>query len=98
MKNTVIGLTANLAHQHSKVRKVTLRGLKDVIVARGAEPFLADSVPQLKYSMNDRSQDVRLIFYEVLRHWMKNMELGSLRDHESFLIQFLLNGISDDNA
>ena len=45
MKNTVIGLTANLAHQHSKVRKVTLRGLRDVIVARGAEPFLADSVP-----------------------------------------------------
>lgn len=98
MKNTVIGLTANLAHQHSKVRKVTLRGLKDVIVARGAEPFLADSVPQLKYSMNDRSQDVRLIFYEVLRHWMKNMELVSLREQESHLIQFLLNGIADDNA
>ena len=68
------------------------------MVARGAEPFLSDSVAQLKYSMNDRSQDVRLIFYEVLRHWMKNMELSSLRAHESFLIQCLLNGISDDNV
>lgn len=27
MKMTVDGLTANLGHQHSKVRKVTLRGL-----------------------------------------------------------------------
>jgi len=97
MKMLVIGLTANLAHQHSKVRKITLKGLTDIMVARGAEPFLTDSVPQLKFSMNDRSQDVRLIFYEVLRHWMKNMELSCLRDHESFLIQFLLNGISDDN-
>lgn len=80
------------------MRKATLKGLKDVIVARGAEPFLTDSVPQLKFSMNDRSQDVRLIFYEVLRHWMKNMELSSLRDHESFLIQFLLNGIADEHV
>ena len=28
---------------------------------------------------------------------MKKMELQSLREHESFLIQFLLNGISDEN-
>ena len=44
MKATVAALTANLSHQHSKVRKVTLRGLKDVLVARGAEPFIADSL------------------------------------------------------
>ena len=44
MKATVVALTANLSHQHSKVRKVTLRGLKDVLVARGAEPFIADSL------------------------------------------------------
>lgn len=45
MKLVVVGLTANLTHQHSKVRKTTLRGLKDVLVARGAETFLADAVP-----------------------------------------------------
>ena len=45
MKTIVISLTANLAHQHSKVRKVTLRGLKDVIVSRGAEEYLSESVP-----------------------------------------------------
>lgn len=37
MKGTVVSMAANLAHQHSKVRKVTLKGLQDVIVARGAE-------------------------------------------------------------
>ena len=97
MKNVVVGLTANLTHQHSKVRKSTLRGLKDVIVAKGAEGFLGDPIPQLKYSQNDRSQDVRITFYEVLRHWMTNMELAALRDQESHLIQFLLNGIADEN-
>ena len=55
MKNVVTGLTANLTHQHSKVRKVTLKGMKSVLVAKGAELFFADSVPQLKFSMNDRS-------------------------------------------
>ena len=44
MKGTVIALTANLSHQHSKVRKITLRGLKDVFVARGAEPFITESL------------------------------------------------------
>ena len=97
MKMTIVGLTANLTHQHSKVRKITLRGLKDVAVARGAEPFLSESIVQLKYAMNDRSQDVRLTFYEVLRHWMKTMEFSSLKQHEPDFIQFLLNGIADDN-
>ena len=44
MKLVVIGLTANLTHQHSKVRKITLRGLKDVLVARGAETYLSEAV------------------------------------------------------
>lgn len=48
--------------------------------------------------MNDRSQDVRTAFYEVLRHWMTNMELQSLRDVEHHLILFLLNGLSDENS
>ena len=45
MKNVVLGLTANLTHQHSKVRKITLKGMKTILVARGAELFFADSVP-----------------------------------------------------
>ena len=43
MKHVVIGLTANLTHQHSKVRKITLKGLKDILVARGAETFLSEA-------------------------------------------------------
>ena len=63
-------LSANLTHQHSKVRKVTLQGMKDIIVARGAERYTEDALVQLKFSMNDRSTDVRNVFYSVLRHWM----------------------------
>lgn len=40
MKPVVEALIGNLAHQHSKVRKQTLRGLKDVCVCKGAEPYL----------------------------------------------------------
>lgn len=39
MKSIVDSLTQNLAHQHSKVRKSTLRGLKDILSAKGAEPY-----------------------------------------------------------
>ena len=46
--------------------------------------------------MNDRSQDVRATFYEVLFHWMTQMELHFLRQYEADFIQFLLNGIADD--
>ena len=96
-KTTVEGLTVNLGHQHSKVRKVTLRGLQEVVCARNAEPFLNDSIPVLRQIMNDRSQDVRINFYNVIKHWMTKMEIMSLRSYESHFILFLLNGIADEN-
>eukprot|EP00347_Sterkiella_histriomuscorum_P014258 403361569 len=97
MKNTVISFVKNLQHQHSKVRKATILGLKDVIVSRGAEPFLQDAIEQLKYSMNDRSQDVRLSFYaDVLNHWLNNLEINSLKEYDPILVQFLLNGVTDE--
>ena len=40
LKLVVESMTQNLQHQHSKVRKQTLIGLKDVIPCKGAEPFL----------------------------------------------------------
>ena len=36
-KNLVDSLVLNLQHQHSKVRKQTLVGLKDVLACKGAE-------------------------------------------------------------
>ncbi len=59
MKATVGALVKNLQHQHSKVRKATLLGLKEVVVCRGAEGYLEDAISQLKFNMNDRSLDVR---------------------------------------
>lgn len=70
LKLTVDGLTLNLNHQHSKVRKVTLKGLQEVVCARNAELFLMDSIGPLRMTMNDRSQDVRATFYAVLKYWM----------------------------
>ena len=44
MKATAASLIKNLQHQHAKVRKTTLLGLRDVLCCRGAEPFLEDAV------------------------------------------------------
>ena len=97
MKNTVISLVKNLHHQHSKVRKSTLQGLQDILVCRGAEGFLEDALPQLKYTINDRSQDVRATVYDqMLRHWLSNMEIHSLRKFENHFVLYLLNGIADE--
>lgn len=90
-------LISNLQHQHSKVRKTTLRGLRDVFCCKGAEKFMGENtLAQLKFAANDRSQDVRLEFYRVLFHWMENMDIYWLRKVEADFIQLLLNGISDD--
>ncbi len=96
MKTSVVSMAGNLAHQHSKVRKITLKGMQDVIVARGAERFIEDALAQLKFSMNDRSADVRTVFYNVLQHWMTHMDIQSLRLFEDTFILFLLNGIADE--
>jgi len=56
MKSVIDSMVENLQHQHSKVRKATLRGLKDVLCARGAEPYLeGKTMAQLRFVMNDRS-------------------------------------------
>ena len=39
-KPVIDSLVGNLAHQHSKVRKQTLKGLKDVAVCKGAEAYI----------------------------------------------------------
>ena len=72
-------------------------GMMDVCVARNAESFLNDNLVHLRVVMNDRSQDVRLAFYAVLKHWMTHMELKSLRNFESSFVLYLLNGASDEN-
>lgn len=97
MKPLIESMTLNLQHQHSKVRKQTLIGLKDVIPSRGAEPHLRGNLmAQLRFNMNDRSQDVRAQFYEVLFHWMQTMEVHHLKEFEADFVQFLLNGIADE--
>ena len=97
MKATIGSLVKNLQHQHAKVRKATLLALKDVIISRGAEPFLEDAIVQLKFSMNDRSQDVRYTFYkDVLEHWLTNMDIHSQKEYDATFVLFLLNGITDE--
>ena len=55
-KGIVESLVLNLQHQHSKVRKQTLVGLRDVLCAKGAEPFIdGNPIAQFKFTMNDRS-------------------------------------------
>ena len=86
MRSAIISMVHNLQHQHSKVRKATLRGMKDVMIARNAEQFMVECFSQFRYSQNDRSQDVRRIFYEVLSSWMTNMEITSLRLFENHFV------------
>ena len=96
MKTCTDSLVRNLGHQHKNVRKGTLKGLRDVLSARNAEVYMADCIKELKVVMNDRSQDVRKTFYEVVRHWMTSMDIKSVRMFESTFILFLLNGIADE--
>ena len=67
------------------------------MICKNAEAFLADSIKALRQTMNDRSSDVRVRFYSVVRHWMTKMEVKSLRGFEHHFILFLLNGIADEN-
>ena len=76
---------------------MSLSGLQDVVICKNAEAFLADSIKALRQTMNDRSSDVRVRFYSVVRHWMTKMEVKSLRGFEHHFILFLLNGIADEN-
>ena len=70
-----------------------------MISAKGAEPFLeGNCIMQLKFSMNDRSQDVRAEFYKILFHWMTKMEIHHLRMYESEFVQMLLNGIAESHS
>ena len=96
LKKSVVSLTDNLKHQHSKVRNASLNGLKYVCVAKDAEEFLSEAIPQLKMTANDRSQDVRMNVITITEYWLQNMDYHSLKTFEKDLMLILLNGISED--
>ena len=95
MKKTIMALSDNLKHQHSKVRRNTLKGLKDVIVARNAEEFLEEAIPELKLTALDRSQDVRMMVITVVEFWLTNMDINPLKKFEKDLMMLLLNGVAE---
>ena len=66
MKKVVISLTENLKHQHSKVRRNSLKALESVIGCREAGEFLSEALPQLKLTINDRHHDVRRVAITVI--------------------------------
>ena len=70
--------------------------MSDICITPGAESYMSEALGQLRYTMNDRSQDVRKTFYDVLQNWMTKMEISSLRLNEKHFILYLLNGLSDD--
>ena len=68
-----------------------------MLACRGAENYIDDALPQLKYAMNDRSQDVRMTFYDrVLRHWLSNLEIHAMKKYDHHFVLYLLNGLSDE--
>lgn len=95
MKKTIQSLAENLKHQHSKVRRNTLKGLKDVVVARSAEEYLEEAIPELKITANDRSQDVRMMVVTVVEFWLTNMDINPLKKFEKDLVMLLLNGVAE---
>jgi len=96
-RETIAKLTLNLQHNHSKVRKATLLALKEVVAAKGAETHADLPLAQLKQNCNDRSSDVRkTLYFDLLPHWLTNVEFETLKIIEKDLIQLLLNGIADE--
>ena len=77
------------------MRRNTLKGLKDVIVARNAEEYLEEAIPELKMTANDRSQDVRMMVITVVEYWLTNMDINSLKKFEKDLMLLLLNGVAE---
>lgn len=96
MKNVTDAMVQNLGHQHKNVRKITLIGLQDVLVARNAELYLQDCMKALRFIMNDRSADVRRTFYEVCEHWLTKMDINAIKVFEGDFVLCLLNGVADE--
>ena len=99
LRETISSLTTNLQHQHSKVRKSSLKALKDVCVCKGAETHTDLCLRQLIFNANDRTLDVRkVLYFDVLPHWLTEMELTCLRVFEKDFLQLLLNGMADEQS
>ena len=96
MKGVVSSLVKNVGHQPAKVRKASLLSLKQVIIAKNAEPFLEDALAQLKLTANDRSPDVKKTLYDMVEFWFTNLETASLITFEKDLLLLMINGVADE--
>eukprot|EP01022_Parablepharisma_sp_SALTPOND_P026688 TRINITY_DN64634_c3_g1_i1.p3 TRINITY_DN64634_c3_g1~~TRINITY_DN64634_c3_g1_i1.p3 ORF type:complete len:378 (-),score=42.57 TRINITY_DN64634_c3_g1_i1:1351-2385(-) len=96
-KAVLHSLIQNTKHQRSKVRRLSIRAIGDVIKTENAPPLLKDIIAQLKPLVNDKIADVRKELYTVVREWLASFDITYLRMFECDLVLFLLAGVGDES-
>ena len=96
-KAMLASLVQNTKHQRSKVRRLSIRAIGDVIKTDNAPPLLKDVVSQLKLLVNDKIAEVRKELYLVVKEWLASFDITYLRMFECDLVLLLLAGVGDES-
>jgi len=96
-KNMLLALAQNTKHQRSKVRRLSIRGIGDLIKTDNAPPLLKDIVASLKPLVNDKIVEVRKELYFVVKEWLASFDITYLRMFECDLVLLLLSGVGDES-
>jgi len=89
-------LVKNFAHNHYKVRKITLEASGELLLTHNGGNQMKELLPMLKQVVNDNALDVRRTAYEVIARLLNGFSTTFLKEYEADLVQLLLNGLSDD--
>lgn len=95
--SVIKALAKNLAHQQSKVRRMTIESLGELLLTRDAGIHLREVLVNFKLAVNDKTSEVRKSSYLVIGRLLKQFSPSLLSEYEAELIQLLLNGLGDDN-
>jgi len=94
-KPIILPLLKNLSHQHSRVRRAHMETIQQLLLC--APRFIEDFLPKLKDLQEDRSQDVRKLYFNSLKVLLLHIDYTWVKTYESSLLLHLMSGLSDDS-
>lgn len=88
-------LLVNVKHQRFKVRSAGLKGLQEIVKARGVvDKWLREALPHLAKLTHDRTPSVRLLLASAVCGWLQALRCD--RNDRAKLVLFVLAAVTDD--
>lgn len=96
-RRMLVPLMANCSHSHSKVRKVSMECIGQLLILPKAGECFKDVFDGIKGLLDDKNSEIREEAYKSLGLCLQNFGFADIKQYEIGIIAEILSALDDDN-